>query len=136
LVLTAAPTAAVQVAPLPPLPGTRATPSPSPVLARSTAVPTAMVEPMPPLRLPEQVVVVPVRPHALFVLEAEFGRRDYAAVLARRTAGLGARVEPGAASHDRAWRVVIGPLGSVAQAETTLDQAIAAGVVGAGIVAE
>lgn len=112
-------------------------PDPLPELAPPTVVPIAAAEPPPPLRLPEQVVEVPVRPHALFVLEAEFGRRDAAAVLARRTTALGARVEPGAAaSRDRAWRVVIGPLDSVAQADRTLDQAIAAGVVGAGIVAE
>ncbi len=137
LALTAAPTAAVQVAPLPPLSGPQATPDLSPGLAPPTVPPMAAAEPMPRLRLPEQVAAVPVRTYALFVLEAEFGRRDYAALLARRTAALGARVQPGAAaSRDRAWRVVIGPLDSVAQADTTLDQAIVAGVVGANIVAE
>lgn len=137
LALTAAPTAVVRAEPLPLLPGTRSAPDPSPALIPATTAPITTAEPMSPLRLPEQVAVVPIRPHALFVLEAEFGRRDSAARLARRTVALGARVEPSpVASRDRAWRVVIGPLDSMARADATLDQAIVAGVVGAGIVSE
>lgn len=136
LAISTAPVAPVQSETLPLPAGARAT------LARALApirAATALTESTAgtavPLRLPDAVTVVMVRSHALFVLEGEFGRREYASILARRTVQLGAQVSTSyAAPRDRAWRVMIGPLDGVEQADAMLDRAISAGVVGAGII--
>lgn len=136
LAISTAPMAAVRSEILPPPTGARAAAVRALAPTRAATAPTeSAAGPGVPLRLPEVVTAAMVRPHALFVLEGEFGRREYAAILARRTAQLGAQVGTShAAPRDRAWRVTIGPLGSVAQADAMLDRAIAAGVVGAGII--
>lgn len=90
-----------------------------------------------PLRLPERVDQVVPSPGSLFVVAGIFGRLEYAEIQRRRLAGLGASVATSFQSpRDRAYRVEIGPLASVANADTMLGQVFAAGVPDARIVVQ
>jgi len=90
-----------------------------------------------PLRLPEQVSQVPVSPGVLYVECGTFARREYAAIMAAGLAGLGARVSTDySAPRDAAWRVRIGPLRDVAEADAALDRALHAGVSDARIIVD
>ncbi len=90
-----------------------------------------------PLRLPEQVAQLEVHSTVLYVDLGDFSRQQYADLLARRMTRLGARVSTSyAAPRDQAFRVRIGPLSGLADADATLDQAIAAGVVDARIIVD
>ncbi len=123
---TLAPPPGVGQAPARPLPGGPAVRE----VAASTAAPI-------PLRLPELVTQVAPSPGALFVEAGTFNGLQYANLLARRLAFLGARATTSyAASRDRAYRVVIGPLYGVADADAMLDRVIDAGIGDARIVAE
>ncbi len=136
IAVTAAPTASVLEEALPP-PGSaaraaaeRTVPAPSPAAA---AAPAPTVLP----RLPEQLARYPVRATELFVDLGAFSGPTYARRLAARLADLGARLDTDyAAPRDRAWRVRIGPLASVAEADAMLDRTLAAGVVDARIVVD
>lgn len=135
LALTAVPTGAVQSESLAPPPGIAARagsvmldpPPPAPVMAKAG--------PIVPLRLPETVTQGAPRPGRLFVDLGAFGHPQYAYRLASRLAGLGAIATTSfTAPRDRAFRVRIGPLDSVAEADTTLDRTLRAGVVDARII--
>ncbi len=90
-----------------------------------------------PLRLPEQVTQLEVRPTALYVDLGDFSRQRYADLLARRMARLGAQVSTSyGAPRGQAFRVRVGPLSGLSDADATLDQAIAAGVVDARIIVD
>ncbi len=103
--------------------------------ARTVAAPSAAVSV--PQRLPEEVRLVYATPGSLYIDLGSFGGLSYANILASRHAGLGARVTTSyTAPRDRAYRVQIGPLGSVAEADRMLDRALAAGVNDAAIVVE
>jgi len=90
-----------------------------------------------PLRLPETVTQVAPHPASLYVDVAGFGHADYAGLLQRRLAALGAEVVLDyAAPRDRAYRVRIGPLAGAANADATLARVIARGFGDARIVAQ
>jgi rare lipoprotein A len=122
---------------LPPLPGAaQAAPR---LLAAPAAVARTLPEagPTVPLRLPETVTRTAPRPTSLYVEIAQFGHGDAASLLQRRLAPLGAVLAVDyAAPADRAYRVRIGPLAGVADADATLARVIAAGATDAHIVAE
>ncbi len=134
LALAAAPAGAVRSESLSPPPGIAAG---APASAGPVAAPSALTAAAapPPLRLPEQVTQGPPMPGSLFIDLGAFGHPRYARDLAARLAGLGAQASTSyAAATDRPFRVRIGPLASVAEADATLDQALRAGVVDAHIV--
>jgi rare lipoprotein A len=90
-----------------------------------------------PLRLPETVTQVPPRSPVLYVDAGSFGRLEYAEMRRARLAALGARTSTSyTAPSERAYRVRIGPLASLAQADAVLDRALRAGVTDARIIAE
>ncbi len=90
-----------------------------------------------PLRLPEQVWRTAPAPGALYVECGSFTRPQYAAIMQRRLAGLDARVSTDSrAPREAAWRVRIGPLRDIAEADATLDRALAAGVSDARIIVD
>lgn len=103
-----------------------------PTAAPPTAAPDAV-----PLRLPEQVWQLAPSPGSLYVVCGSFARPQYAAILQRRLADLGARVSAGdGAARDAAWQVRIGPLRDAAEADATLDRALRAGVSDARIIVD
>jgi rare lipoprotein A len=110
------------------------------VAAAGPVVPAAPATTAPaaaPARLPEQVWQTAPSPGALFVECGSFARPQYAAIMQRRLAALGARVSTDpAAPRDAAWRVRIGPLRDAAEADATLDRALAAGVSDARIIVD
>jgi rare lipoprotein A len=90
-----------------------------------------------PLRLPEAVRQVAVRPTTLMIECGGFSRPEYAEILRARLARLGARaVTDYNAPRDRAYMVRIGPLTDVASADATLARALQAGATDARIVVE
>jgi rare lipoprotein A len=138
LPVAAAPQAAVRSESLPPPPGVaQAAARPLPAGPQPKAAPTvARPEPVP-LRLPEQVFRVPARPGPLYVELGAFSRLEYADLLRRRMAALGAETSTDYdAPRDRAFLVRVGPLATVADADAVLGRALGAGVQNARIVAE
>lgn len=136
--VAAVPRGTVMAESLPPPPGLRsgggraAQCAPAP---RSATV-TPGADPIP-LRLPEQLSRVSPHPGPLYVLVGEFGGLQYAELMRARLAQLGAQTSTSYdAPRDRAYRVRIGPLPSVATADAVLDRALRAGVADARIVAE
>ncbi len=90
-----------------------------------------------PLRLPEQVSEVPPQPGSLYVVAGTFGRLEYAEIQRRRLGGLGARVVTSYdAPRDRIYRVEIGPIEAVADADAMLGRVLGAGVRDASIVVQ
>ena len=121
--------------------------APPPGAAQATAAPSVAPLPRPagngeqaagvPLRLPEAVTVVPVRPTTLVIDCGDFAVLQYATVLQSRLSRLGARVSTSYdAPRDRAYMVRIGPLPDVAAAEAMRRRATAAGATDARIVVE
>ena len=90
-----------------------------------------------PTRMPELVTQGSANPGSLFIDAGAFGRKDYAMILVGRLAPLGARLTTSYnAPRERAYRIRIGPLTTVPEAEAMLDRAIGAGVNDAAIVVE
>ncbi len=139
LQVTSAPVASVQAETLAPPAGTAqsgrvriaAAGPPVPAAAHPAAADAV------PLRLPEQVWQTAPAPGALYVECGSFARPQYAAIMQRRLAALGARVTTDRnAPPDSAYRVRIGPLRDTAEADATLDRALAGGVSDARIVVD
>jgi rare lipoprotein A len=134
--IAAAPVAAVQREDLAPPPGAaqarnvrEARPMPG---GRAEAVQAAAPMQVPD-RLPETVTRGPARPGRLYVETASFSRRDLAERQAARIRG---RVEATGPRGRQTFRVRIGPLGSVAEADRALENTLRAGVSEARIVVE
>ena len=87
----------------------------------------------PPARLPERVTRTAPAPGALYVEAATFSRRDLAD---RQAARLGGRVEVQGPRGRQTFRVRIGPLRSVAEADRALEGSLRAGVSEARIVVD
>ena len=129
--VTAAPRGAVQETDLPPL-GSAAqpagtsqpTPPPSPPEAASPAV----------RRLPERVLQTPPDPGRLYVRLGTFQNFQYASMQRAQVASIGASIVSTFEGRAQTFSVIIGPLGSVQQADAVLDQVLRAGVTEAGIV--
>ncbi|MGX9965180.1 septal ring lytic transglycosylase RlpA family protein [Roseomonas sp. F4] len=136
LAISAAPLGAVERETLAPPPGaTQASrlreARQFPGAGRAGGATAASTGPAPPLRLPERVTRVAVRPGLLWVDLATFSRRDMADRQAARLAGLRPRVDVlggrGRGSQPT-YRVRLGPFNSVAEADRALEGTLRAGV--------
>jgi rare lipoprotein A len=133
LPIAAAPRGEVSSASLPPPAGARQ--ESGHALLAAAAQPAAPVAETPD-RLPGIVTQGPPLPGRLWVRLDTFQSYQYAAIEQARLAGLGPRIERVSDGRAQGYRVMIGPLGSVAEADATVDQAIRAGVPDARIVVE
>jgi len=79
-------------------------------------------------KLPETVTRTAPTPGMLFIRLGDFGRREFAERQRARVAALGAFVETERRGRDTTYRVRIGPLASVAEADDMLDRAIRSGI--------
>ena len=132
LELIAAPVGAVQQSDLPP-PGGEAPAVAAPAAEPQPEAPTTGV---PIARLPESVTQGTPDPGQLFIRLGTFQTYQYAGIQRSRVAGLGATIVSTREGRRQTYRVIIGPLASVQQADTVLDQVIRAGVTDARIVVE
>jgi rare lipoprotein A len=135
LALTAAPRLLVEVADLPPPAGSRAgggRPLPAAVVVR----PAAAVLPAPPMRLPEVVWQIAPRAGQLTVRLDTFDQYHYAAVQQATMAAVGARIVKLTDGRRHHFRVEVGPLPNVAQADAVLQRALAYGIPDARIVVD
>jgi rare lipoprotein A len=140
----ATPVAAVAAEALPPAPGVRvaAAPSPappSPVLPapppRAVVAPLPAVEPPPPL--PEKVAVVPIKATQIYIQAGAFARSDNALRLKQRLDGLGSVVVSGAqVNGTNVFRVRLGPLATIDEADQLLSRVVGSGVPEARIVVD
>jgi rare lipoprotein A len=134
LPIASAPRGAVTSDSLPPPPGARQEGGGAAMLA--VAARPAETAALLPDTVPETVTQGPARPGRLWVRLDTFQSYQYAAIEQARLAGLGPRIERSFDGRDAGFRVMIGPLGSVAEADSVVDRAIRAGVVDARIVVE
>jgi rare lipoprotein A len=135
LALTAAPRGTVEVAELPPPPGVRqgnGRTLPGAAVAAPAQAPAAA----PPLRLPETVTRTAPRPGQLMVRLDTFEEYQYAAVQRAKMSAAGAHIVSIVEGRTHQFRVEIGPLADVAQADAVLEQALASGVPDARIVVD
>jgi rare lipoprotein A len=135
LALTTAPRDAVVSSDLPP-PGVRAAPvarePAAPVLTDPGGAATPRASSL--LRLPEQLVQGQPEAGSLWVQLGEFSRYEFAARQRGRVAGLDPTIERFRIGRQETYRVQIGPLATIADADSTLDQVIHAGMTDARIV--
>jgi rare lipoprotein A len=134
LQVAAAPIGRLDREDLAPLPGAAQAvrPRQAPTASREppgVATPAAQV----PDRLPERVTRGSARPGRLFVETASFGRRDLAE---RQAARIGAHVEATGPRGRQTFRVRIGPLPNVAEADRALERTLRGGVSEARIVVD
>jgi rare lipoprotein A len=135
LAMTAAPRGGVQVVDLAPLPGVRqangrALPD-APVAAPAEAVSAA-----PPMRLPETITQTAPQPGQLMVELDTFEEYQYAAVQRAKMSAAGAHIVSIVDGRTHQYRVEVGPLPTVAQADAVLNQALASGIPDARIVVD
>lgn len=137
LAMAAAPRGVVEVAELPPPAGVcqRAGQSDIGFVARSSAIEPAAVT-APPLRMPEVVVQTPPQPGRLMVRLDSFSVYQYAAVQQAKMSSTGAGIVSFSDGRRYQYRVDIGPLSTVSQADAVLDQALASGIPDARIIVE
>ena len=132
LAIASAPLGAVASASLPPPPGARQ--------ESGHAVVAAVARPDAPDSVPDAVPEIvtegPPQPGRLWVRLDTFQSYQYAAVEQARLAGLSPRIERIFAGREESFRVMIGPIGSVAAADAAVEQAIRAGIPDARIVVE
>jgi rare lipoprotein A len=132
LQLTSAPIGDVSQSDLPP-PGSTA-PSRNVVVQQAAPAPTDVAAP-PNLRLSETLTQVAPNPRSLYVALGTFQGFQYAN-MQRARVGLDANVVSRFENGAPAYRVIMGPFTTVAQADEALDQALRAGVTDARIVVE
>lgn len=132
-VIAAAPTAAVASEDLAPPSGARAAAPAAATARRAATAPDLSLPAEAPL--PETVTSGPPQPGRLFVEAGTFAGRQAAQRQAQRLAALGARVEQ-FRGGELSFRVRIGPLAGVAQADSVLERTLAAGVSGARILVD
>ncbi|MBS0559083.1 MAG: SPOR domain-containing protein [Proteobacteria bacterium] len=136
LALKSAPVGSVQADDLPPPPGVRQSSggvAASPVRAAAPALETG---PEVPLRLPETRTREAVGLPQLWIQLGTFSRYEYARLQRAKVGGAGARIEEIRNGRTRSYRVRIGPLATIAEADAALDQVIGAGVTDARIIAQ
>jgi rare lipoprotein A len=104
-------------------------------LLAAAALPEAVAA-EPSERVPETVTQGPSRPGRLWVRLDSFQSYQYAAIERARLAGLAPVIERSFDGREQSYRVMIGPLGSVAAADVAVDEAVRAGVADARIVVE
>jgi rare lipoprotein A len=134
LPIAAAPLGAVASSALLPLPGSRqsvaATAAPLTPVTAPAATDTVSEH------VPETVTQGPPTPGRLWVRLDSFQSYQYAAIEQARLAGLSPRIEQVFEGRNAVFRVMVGPLDSVAAADAAEDRAIRAGIVDARIVVE
>jgi rare lipoprotein A len=116
--------AANQPASLPPRPAPQPAPAPVPVAAAAPV-------------LPATVAVVPVKPTQIYIQAGAFAVAANAAKVKSRIQSLGAvRVEGARVNGIDLYRVRLGPIGSVDEADRLLDRVVGAGLSEARIVVD
>jgi rare lipoprotein A len=133
----AAPTKPVVAQALPPPPGVRAVPQQAP--SAPTRVAAAPQPPIPavPIEPSGQVTRVPVRPTQIYIQAGAFTNQGNATRLRAKLASLGSTaVTPINVDGQRFYRVRLGPIASVEQADAMLDRVVGAGVPQARIVVD
>ena len=139
----AAPNAAVAAEPLPPAPGVRVAaappppPTPMPLPAPPPRAVPAVFTPIEPPPLPERVAVVPVKSTQIYVQAGAFARSDNAMRLKTKLDGLGFVVVSGARINGTdVFRVRLGPVATIDEADQLLSRVIGSGVPEARIVVD
>jgi rare lipoprotein A len=133
LEIAKAPVGEVQTTDLPP-PGSPA--SAVVTKAASPAVSASESRPVAEFHLPETVTQTTPEPGNLYVQLSTFQNFQYADMQRARVAGSGARIVDIPQGRTTTYRVIIGPLTTVEEADRVLDQVIGAGVTDARIVVE
>ena len=136
----AAPRQTVVAEALPPLDGVRVAPPrpsqqpyPTPVVAQTPPAPARLQEP----ELPNLVLLYPVKPTHIYVQAGAFSQGDNANRMKAKLAGLGAVSITGARVNGiDVYRVRLGPLGTVDEADQLLPRAVSAGAIDAKIVVD
>ena len=141
LVARAAPVASVTAEQLPPAPGIRVAaafaPPPRPILPPPPPVATPLPEVEAPPPLPERVAVKPVRPSQIYVQAGAFSRSDNAMRLKARLTAVGDVVVSGVRVNGvDVFRVRVGPLVSIDEADQILSRVVGSGVPDARIVVD
>jgi rare lipoprotein A len=137
----ASPRVAVSAEPLTPPPGARVAPAPQtaslpkpPLAAAPTPVQLASVVPP---TLSESVIVVPVRTTQIFVQAGAFAKPDNAWRLKGRLDSIGPVIVSGVQSNGvNVFRVRLGPIATVEEADQLLGQVVKAGVSEAQIIVD
>jgi rare lipoprotein A len=132
LAIATAPLGAIEVAQLPPPGSGAAAAPPVPIVAP----PDAAKPVPPPMRLPETVTQTAPDPGKLIVRLDTFDEFQYAAVQQAKLAASGAHIVYLTEGRTHQFRVDVGPLPSIAQADAVLDRALAYGIPDARIVVE
>ncbi|HYM01376.1 MAG TPA: septal ring lytic transglycosylase RlpA family protein [Stellaceae bacterium] len=138
--IQAAPRAPVVAEALPPPPGVRVASAQAqqilPARTPAAAPPArAVIEPPPPL--PEKVAVVPVKATQIYIQAGAFARADNAIKVKSRLDGLGSvKVTGTRVNGVDLYRVRLGPVGNVDEADKLLDRVIATGIAEARIVVD
>jgi rare lipoprotein A len=131
LEIAAAPVGAVQQTDLPPPGGAVVAVAHRPAPRTESQPATAPLE-----RLPETVTQGAPDPGRLFVQLGTFQNLRYADIQRARVAALGASIIRAAQDRQAIYRVMIGPIANVEQADMVLDRVLRAGVGDARIVVE
>ncbi len=131
LPVEAAPRAAVASESLAPPPGARAAGAAVPV--RAEAAPAEAVAALPEVTIPDAVAAGTPQPGSLVVEAGTFTLRSAAEQQRARLAALGAQIESRGRGTAQTFRVRIGPLRTLAEADRTLERALASGVSEAAI---
>lgn len=133
LAVASAPRGVVSSAGLPPLAGARQEGGHAllAVAAQPAGPPAEM-----PDHVPEAMTQGRPQPGRLWVRLDTFQFYQYAAIEQARLAGLAPRIEQIFDGREQSFRVMIGPLGSVAAADAAVDQAVRSGIADARIVVE
>lgn len=131
--IAAAPRGSVSSVNLAPPPGVRQVPARA--AARDFAQAAAPADD-PSDHVPESVSQGPPQPGRLWVRLDTFQSYQYAAIERAKLAGLSPHIDPVFEDRIESFRVMIGPLPSVAAADAAVEAAIRAGVVDARIVVE
>jgi rare lipoprotein A len=132
LAVAAAPRGDIQATDLPPPGSSMQAASPVPIAAHLEAPKPAA----PPMRLPETVTQTTPNPGRLVVRLDTFDEFQFAAVQQAKMAAYGAHIVYLVQGRTRQFRVDVGPLPSIPQADAVLDRALAHGIPDARIVVE
>ncbi|RJF87365.1 septal ring lytic transglycosylase RlpA family protein [Oleomonas cavernae] len=132
----AAPVGTVTAAPLPP-PGRPAAPAPAPAAPRPAPAPTLVPSTAPAAPPPAVVTQVPVRATNIYVQAGAFLQLNNAQMLRDKLARYGRSfVATAKIDNQTFYRVRVGPLKDVNEADIVLDQIIASGQTGARIIVD
>jgi rare lipoprotein A len=140
LAIEAAPRDVVASASLPPPPGARGSPgggsaaTPDPATPGTTPGTTPAQPADAAMRLPETVTQVAPDPGALWIDLGSFPAYEFANIQRAAVAQLGATIVSEMHANTDTFRVTIGPIQDVAQADRLLDEAVASGITDAHIV--